>query len=390
MNATTTLDHEATAPRPILKSIGLPGRVAVTWTMAGGVVLGGVLVAAMTLAGRLSGHGLFVTATGLFLIGSLLGALHGAVLGYLGRPAGMDRREALHCVGRAGMYAVPGSALAWLLTIWVAMTLVAAMTDGLGATVLVAVAWMGSAAVLAWAAVSGTRALVNAYARWPQRNLGTVVVAASFGALLIAFLADRPMMWLLRMRVTEVGAVLLAAAVTLWVVGPLVTVALRMIDELPGRNRARVPGAATASIDIALGLVVGTVVGLLAVPFTPAGAVTGAAGGVAVAVGQALVDEVLLRMVLLSGVAWAALRWHRVHPEEAALLAVVVVAAAQVILYLPGILATGFPTTVAAVAFTGVAVVLPALVFGALFWTRGFGSAVVAHAAAAVALLLLV
>ncbi len=65
-------------------------------------------------------------------------------------------------------------------------------------------------------------------------------------------------------------------------------------------------------------------------------------------------------------------------------------ALAQVMFYLPGILATGFPTTLAAVAFTGAAILLPALLFGAVYWLRGFTAALVADATAAALLLVLV
>jgi hypothetical protein len=361
--------------------------------MAGGLLLGGMLVALMTLSGRLSGHGIFMTATGLFVVGALLGALHGAVLGIVGRPAGMDRREALGALARAALYAVPGATVAWLLTVWVAMSAVAAYLDRIGPKALVGAAWIGGLILLAVAAVQGARALRNAYARWPQRRLGTVVVAGSFAALLVVFLADRPVLWLLRLRVTEVGAVLLAAAVTIWIVGPMVTVALRLVRELPGQPRATArPRPVGLATDLGLGLVAGLLVGLLAVPFAGPAAtlVPGAAGGMVVALAQAVLDEVLLRLVLLTGLAWAVLRWHRVHAQEAAVVAVAGVAIAQVLLYLPGVLATGFPTAIGAVAFTAAVVLLPALVFGAVYWTRGLTAALVADATAAMALLLLV
>jgi hypothetical protein len=94
--------------------------------------------------------------------------------------------------------------------------------------------------------------------------------------------------------------------------------------------------------------------------------------------------------VLLTGVAWLVLRWHRIHAEEAAVLAVAAVAMVQVLLYLPGVVAAGFPTALAAVTFTGAVVLLPALAFGAVYWTRGFTAAVVADATAALALLILI
>lgn len=393
MTARTTYPTELATPAPLLRSIGLTGRVAVTWTMAGGLLLGGVLVALMTLAGRLSGHGIFMTATGLFVIGAMLGALHGAALGLLGRPADVPRHEALGALGRAALYAVPGATVAWLLTVWIAMSAVATYLDRVGPLVLVAIAWVGGLAVVAAAARHGVGALRNAYARWPERQIGTAVVVASFAALMLVFLADRPTLWLLRLRVTEVGAVLAAALLAIWVVGPLVTVALRLAPELPGRARVttRVTAGQTAA-NLGLGLTVGALVGLLAVPFAGpvAGVLPGAAGGTVVAVAQAVVDEVLLRLVLLTGVAWLVLRWHRMHAEEAAVVAVAAVVVIQVLLYLPGVVAAGFPTALAAVAFTGAVVLLPAVAFGAVYWVRGFTAAVAADATAALALLVLI
>jgi hypothetical protein len=395
----TAMTNDATAtaarttPAPLLKSIGLTGRVAVTWSMAGGILLGGVLVALMTLTGQLSGHGIFMTSTGLFVIGALLGAAHGAILGLLGRPAGVERHEALSALGRAALYAVPGATVAWLLTVWIAMSAVAAYLDRPAPLVLVGLAWLGGVSLVATATTFGVRALGNAYGRWPERQLGTVVVAGAFAALLLIFLADRPSIWLLRLRVTDVGAVLSAAMLAIWVVGPLVTLALRLVPELPGRSRMTVglPDRHTA-INVGLGLVVGLLVGLLTVPFAgpAAGMASGAAGGTVVAVAHAVVDEVLLRLVLLTGVAWLILRWHRVHGEEAAILAVGAVAIIQVLLYLPGVVAAGFPTALAAVSFTGAVVLVPALVFGAVYWKRGLTAAVVADATAALALLLLI
>jgi len=68
----------------------------------------------MTLAGRLSGNAIFATATALFVVGAALGLVHGAVLGFFGRPAAVTPREAGRDLGRAGLYAVPALAVAWL------------------------------------------------------------------------------------------------------------------------------------------------------------------------------------------------------------------------------------------------------------------------------------
>lgn len=375
---------------PLERGVGLTGRVTVSFTMAGGILVGGVLVALMTLSGQLSGHGLFMTSSGLFLVGALIGIAHGSVLGLFGRERDVSRKEGRRALGRSALYAVLGAAIAWLLTVWVSLSFVAALTGRMGPMVLVTAAWIGSTAVIAWAAISAKRALWNAYARWPDRVMGTTLVTAVFAALLVTFLADRPEIWLLRVRVTEVGAVLLSGLLTIWVAGPLVTVSLAVVRQLPGRDRSHPVTAREGAIDLAFGLVVGLVAGLLALPFTPATALPGSAGGFVVAMSQVLLDETLLRLCLLTGVAWLVLRWHRVHEEETAVIAVATVAVAQVLVYLPGVLATGFSSTLAAVAFTGAAVLLPAALFGAVYWMRGFTAALVADATAAALLLVLV
>jgi hypothetical protein len=260
-----------------------------------------------------------------------------------------------------------------------------------GATILVAVAWVGALAVISWAAVQGRRALANAYRRWPDPVLGTALTAAVFASLLVTFLAELPVLWMTPFKVTSVGAVLLAAFITIWVVGPAVTIALRLLRDLPGHRNVLPATPSRAVGDIALGLAVGAVAGLLAVPFANQGAGELMAGGTLATLGQVLVDETLLRLFLVSTVAWLVLhRWQGVRPEEAAFGAVAFVAAVQVLLYLPGVAAAGFPTVLAAASFTVAAILIPAVLFGIVYWTRGFSAAVLAHAAAALVAFLMI
>lgn len=389
------LPRETTETLP--RGIGLPGRVAVTWALAGGLLVGGFLVAAMTLAGQLSGSGLLVTASGLFLIGAALGFAHGGALGYLGRPEGLERRRAMVGLGLAAVYTLPALAVGLVVSGWIAMTVVALYTGKTLALVAVGAAWLVGLGLVGVAAAEGWEALRNAWARWPQRRVGTALVAGSFGALLVLFLVARPEVWWLGVRVTEVGAVLLAAFVTIWAVGPMVTVGLALLDRIPAARPFHgigdpVHGAGT----VALGVVVGLLLGLLALPFYGAplevptvAADVGPAGAAAVAAARALVDEVLLRLFMVTGVTWVLLRWYRVTPKAAALTAVAAAALVQVALYTPAVLAIGFPTTAAAAGFVLLAVLLPAAAFGTLYVTRGFTAAVIADATAVLAIALL-
>ncbi len=372
------------------RTIGFHGRTAVFWAMAGGVAVGGVLVAAMTLMGRLSGHALFLNATALFIVGAVLGAAHGAVLGYFGRPADVQPKKALRDLAFATVYAIPALAVAWLVTVWVAMTVVAAYTGALGALIGVGIGWVAAAVILATAAVHGVRALVNAYARWPEHRVGTLLVAGTAAALMVIFLADRPELFGQRIRLTQTGAILLAAGLSIWLVGPIVTVALRLVSQVPTpRKGAGLLGGRWTATDVLVGLTTGLVVGLIAVPFTAPAVAPAAAGAILVEVGQAVVDEVFLRLFLVTAVAWLLLRWHRIHREEAAVGAILVSAAVQIALYTPGALAIGFPTGLAMAAFLITAVAVPAIAFGFLFWRRGFGTALVADATALIAIALI-
>lgn len=390
MNAQTqTLTTPAGAAVP--RTIGLHGRTAVLSSMAGGIALGGVLVAAMTLTGRLSGHAVFATATALFLAGSLLGVLHGVALGFLGRPAGVTAKAARSDMGRAALYLVPSLAVAWLATIWVAMTMIAFYTGRVGPLAGAAVGWVAAGTILAVAAVHGVRALQNAYARWPERRPGTVLVMASFAALAMLFLSDRPEIWGIRLRLTEVGAVLASALLAVWVAGPVVTVALRLARSVPfPRPLAGLGAARMTAADLGIGLGVGAVVGLLAVPFAGPSTSTALAGSVVVQVSQALVNEVLLRLFVVTVAAWALLQWHRINAAEAVVGAVLASTLLQVLVYAPGAAAIGFASWTGTAAFLVMAVALPAAAFGVLFWKRGFGAALVADMMALAAIAILV
>lgn len=387
----TTMTHAgspqetaATLPR----DFGLPGWITVTWTAAGAFLMGGFLVAAMTLMGRMSGSSLLLTASGLFLVGGLLGFVHGALLGFFGRPAGTTERQAVSGILLGAMYSLPVLTIGLVVSGWISMTVVSLYAGNVIALGLTAVAWLAGAAIVFGAGTNGVRGLQNAYARWPERRLGSLLVAASFAALLVTFVADRPVLWGIQLRVTEVGAVLLALFATIWLAGPIVTLALRAIQRVPRLRE----GMSTANnsrflTSVGLGLLVGVVLGMIALPFFNAPlrvaipvTTTGVVGLVAASLSRALVDEVLLRLFLVSATAWLILRWRNVKPAEAATAAVLVGALVQLALYLPWIAGIGFPSIVTATAFVLLVVVVPALAFGALYWTRGFGAALLANA----------
>jgi hypothetical protein len=387
-NLNSTLDQAV-----VSRGVGLTGRVLVSWTVAGGLLLGGFLLAGMTLAGRLSANALLMTAGLLYVAGAVLGFTHGAVLGFFGRPADMTAKQAIGRIGMAALYAVPAMTVGFLAAGWIAMTVLAIYLGRTLPLVGVGVGWVVGAVLVATAGVYGVKALSNAYARWEDRRLGTLLVAGTFAALLVLFLADRPELWGTRLVVTEVGAVLMAAIGALWIAGPIVTLALFLARrlQLPVLRLELTPRTYTS---MAIGLAAGVVLGVVALPAHQAafaaGATAGPAGMVVHAVSRALVDEVLLRLFLVTGVIWMLVRYFATPGPRAAVAAVGIAALVQMALYAPGVSAIGFSTGVAAGGYMALTVLLPAMVFGALYWKRGFATALVAHATALLAVALMI
>ncbi|HSJ14726.1 MAG TPA: hypothetical protein VK939_09925 [Longimicrobiales bacterium] len=393
-----TMTNESTRTGAVLHAgVGLPGRVTITWTVAGGILAGGFLVAAMTLGGKLSGNALLLTSGALYLMGAFLGFAHGTVLGWFARGE-MTARQFLGRLGLAAAYTIPVLALGFIVAGWIAMTVVAMYLGKPVALGGVVMGWVVGAALVLSAAGYGVAAAKQAFARWgAHAPLGTALTAATFASLLILFLAERPTIWGLQFRVTEVGAVLLAWIVAVWVAGPVITLSLRLLERLP-EHAALLRGDARSPVfGILIGLAVGVVLSLVALPFyhppialANVAGEAGIFGATVIAVSQALVTEVLLRVFLVTAVAFLVLRWYELRRQEAAVVGVLAATLVQVMLYLPGVLALGLPSSIATVGYVLAAVVLPGLAFGTLYWKRGLSAALAGHATALIALALLV
>jgi hypothetical protein len=112
--------------RPFLpKSFGLPGAVFLSWMIAGGLLAGGFLVAYGTMTEQISGRALLHTAGGLYIAGAILGGVLGGALGMFGRPQRMEARSAFRDQMVALLYSLPVLFIAFVVTGWIAMTVVA-------------------------------------------------------------------------------------------------------------------------------------------------------------------------------------------------------------------------------------------------------------------------
>jgi hypothetical protein len=198
------------APEAVLASWGACARVTLSWTVAGGVAAGGILVSGLTL----------------FLAGAVLGLAHGCVVAVIGRPGCLSRTGAFRRCLVGGVLAVPALALAWVVTAGISLT--AALVHEFRASflLLAAGAWIFGLALCGWAAREGVVVVRRAVQRWPESRVGSLLSFGLLVALSAIFVRNPPELLGTGLRVNSIGALLIALAVTLWVGLPLLVLLL--------------------------------------------------------------------------------------------------------------------------------------------------------------------
>ena len=206
--------------------LGIAGRTAIAGAVAGGILSGGFLLAALTVAGRMRSSDLMGLGTILYLAGAALGLLHGAVLGWLGRDEGVDGGGARRQIAVAVLYLPLPLACGWAVAGWIATVAGNVLFGNL--LLLVGTGFGLAAGVFALGITLRYAALAlrNAYGRWPERVTGSAVAAGAFVLLLVAFLA-LPAAAPGGVAPTTLGAVLAAGAITVWLVAPAAAAGLR-------------------------------------------------------------------------------------------------------------------------------------------------------------------
>ena len=214
-----------------------PCRIVLSWGMAGGLIAGGFLVAATTLAGREAGSQLQNMIVLLFGLGAAAGMTHGALLAYLARCRTRSRAAVLRDLFHSLTFTTVGLVVSGVAAVWISLT--AAIVGGPDARLLptlgIGLAWLYGTAVCVWAAWEGLQGLQAAYARWPYSRTISILVSVVFAGLLTGFLLTRPEIWFTDLRVNGIGATILAFGATVWIALP---VAIGGITLLHGRRAA--------------------------------------------------------------------------------------------------------------------------------------------------------
>lgn len=212
-------------------ALELPGRLALAWAGASGMLAGGAWVAVLVALGRTSPSLSLVMTTAFFVLFGGLGFIHGGVLGYLARPAGQSRWIVARSLAWAAVLGLPVLGLLWEFAVWISMTEAVLRMGGPGVLIGLGFSWMALVLVCWLAAQQGAAALRRAYSTWPESRIGTVLVAITFAFLMVNFLSEPPVLWGSNLRVTGVGALMLAAAVTVWIASPVIVLTLQLLHR---------------------------------------------------------------------------------------------------------------------------------------------------------------
>ena len=232
---------EAAAPRAGLLGplspthLGLVGQVATSWGVAGGLVAAMVVTIHMML-GQLSSSLGFLTTSLFFLVGSLVGYLHGGILAYVGRPGDVERRLALHRLALASLYAVPAIVAGWIVSMILAMSAASLLAGRVIALMVSLIGWLAAAGLITWAVVETRGAVANLCRRWPDARGLLLALGLAFLALLPVFVVTRPAIWVVGVKPTATAAAIMALAASVWIVGPFGVLALLAVRAWSGHR----------------------------------------------------------------------------------------------------------------------------------------------------------
>jgi len=327
--------------------------------------------------------------------------VHGVILGIAGRPEGTTPRQAASAMLHGLFYYPFGLLLSWAVAGWVAAMPLALLGHHVIGTVISALAWVAMAATVYFAGSTGLHALQLAYRRWPDRVPGTIMVGATLVALLAAFAIQPPTIWFTDVRLTYPGAAVLALGATFWFYGPIITAGLAVLRKaMPLFPTTRVLDRVNAGKAIALraGIAIGAgiLVAALAAPFHKGslGLPTdvervGLLPAMGLAVANAVTDELFLRLFVFTAALALAVRLMPKDKSWAVWLAIAVATVADLLLHWPDMTALGLPGASTVIAYAVARMAIPAVLFGIIYFRRGLGTAVAAHAAAGAAVGLL-
>lgn len=208
---------------PLRREVETPGRIVVSWTLSGGILFG-MLGTLLTLTRQLPGYNFFITLSGMFLFGSLVGLLHGMVLGIFSKERGTSFAESIKQAAIGLLYSLLAVPVGFLVTLWIGFALYYQLDPTIGRLLGALIgAWIGLA-IFVWTAWETWRAIRIIVGAWPDFTLVAGIVGTVFLVLIWFFNSYYPFVF--EDRYTLRQAIFIAGGVSVLVVGPLTTLAV--------------------------------------------------------------------------------------------------------------------------------------------------------------------
>jgi hypothetical protein len=220
----SSITHPEIMPRTTTWHFRSMATVAASWALAGGTA-GGMLASGLVIAGRLHPDSAIILTAVLASLGSVLGTLHGAVLGHIARARILPYTWPELTVGV--LAAGAGFVLANVLSQWLVLGSLLARAGNRTGWVFLAVVVPVCFGVLLWATILGWHKLEAAYTRWPDHRLGSWLVAGVFVLISTIFVTLRPAVPGTELQLSWWATLLVAAVGTLWIAAPAVIAGLR-------------------------------------------------------------------------------------------------------------------------------------------------------------------
>lgn len=388
---------DKTAPT---RDMRFPATLAMAWTLAGGLLLGGISVAIMLFTKQMRPPLMLVAASTLFFVGGGIGLAHSLVLGYFGREKGSGWKEFFSALAHGLLYFVPSLLLGWLVAGWVAALPVALMTSFIGSSIAIA-AWVLAAVVLYFAASIGWDALTRAYGGWQDRVVGTIATFAVLLSMLVLFYLSNHPIWFTAIKLTFTGKALFSFVVTFWIYGPLITLGLYLLHNKLGRSdiaEARLPSTKIDWKEVRFNafhvVAVGFIMALFMLPFYNGTTHLptemnqfGAMIGTLLPVGHAVMNELFLRLFLFTSIFYVATKYFSQHPKKelySVVVAVLLAALGDGLFGMHDVFDWGIDFWMGMSYI--VYLVVQSVAFGVLYWRRGLATAMCTHAASGILL----
>jgi len=371
------------------RDIRFPATLAIAWTLAGGLLLGGACVALMLFLQQMAAPLLLVAATVLFLVGAGFGFLHSLVLGYFGREKGTSWKDIRRSMLHGTLYFIPALVVGWMIAGWIAALPIALMTSVVGSIISI-FSCIALAIILYFAITIGWDALVRAYGGWQDRFVGTIATLAVLMSLLVLVYMGHHPVWFVSLSLTSIGKLLLTLMLTFWVYGPIITLGLYLLhtqlnrtDLLAGRFPVEWKRIGFNVFHV---FAVGLVLAILMLPFyrgvtgLPSVAEQfGLLAGFAASISEAISHELFLRLFLFTVVFWAAKKYLQTD-KYSVLIAIVISMLADALFHRQEVASLGLPTFQMWMSYITVHTIIPSIAFGLLYWRRGLATAMGAHA----------